>query len=127
LVTWVCDSWPLSEANRLIRPVPPLPGPPVPLPVPTWVSELSRPVLRPGTISGSSTATATPMTASRRPAAASGEGSHTSTSRPSPVKRRPKRRTRSTLSATSSHRKPVAPTMNGITGTLSTKTATGTE
>ena len=81
----------------------------------------------PGTAIGSSTASTTPTTASRRPAAASGDGSHTSTSRPSPVKRRPNRRTLSTLSATSSHRNPKAPITNGSTGTVSGYTATGTE
>ena len=62
------------------------------------------------------TASATPTTASRRPAAASGDGSQTSTSRPSPVNRRPNRRTRSTLSVTSSQRYPPPRPRTGSRG-----------
>ena len=101
----------------------PLPGP---LPGPYPFSRDSTPLVMPGRNSGSATATATPKNASRRPAADSGDGSQTSTPRPSPVNRRPNRRTRSTLSVTSSQRNPSAPMMNGIGETLSTWTNTGT-
>ncbi len=121
-----CLSCPERVDIRLTVPPPgpvPLPPPP-PAPAP---NRSSRPEVIPGTAIGSSTAASTPTTASRRPAAPSGDGSHRSTSRPSPVNRRPNRRTRSTLSVASSHRYPLAATTKVRNMTLSVCTITGIE
>ena len=100
---------------------------PDPLPSPPTVpSTPTRPFPKPGVAIGSRMARATQPTAMRRPTAANGEGSHMSTPLPSPVKRRPNRRTRSTLSVTSSHRNPAAPIANGMNDTLLRSIATGT-